>query len=313
MALERLVAAVKERVFFEEFDALYYFHGSTPNWEMQGFHFHNQYEILLFLCDGPRLEIGDRVYLAKTGDLFVINNKEYHRTVMTEDQPYNRYVLMFEPEILSRMEGVFGYEFSVFFEKRGEEFVHKLHLEVENLARVEQLFRKIETCINSRRNDEDMVRLQLSILELVTAINEMYRFFMNDSLVGPDTGERTAAKREEDFRDPILYRERVEQIKKYITAHVEERLDLDELAGKFYLNRYYLSHYFKKETGFTVLQYVTNQKIIAAKGLLKEGHSVTEVAARLAYNSDSHFIAVFKKGTGITPKKYAQSQKSNNV
>ena len=58
-----------------------------------------------------------------------------------------------------------------------------------------------------------------------------------------------------------------------------------------------------------MLQYVTNQKIVAAKGLLKEGHPVTEVAARLAYNSDSHFIAVFKKGTGITPKKYAQSQK----
>lgn len=304
---------MKERVFFEEFDALYYFHGSTRNWEMQGFHFHNQYEIILFLCDGPRLEIGDRVYQAKTGDLFVINNKEYHRTTMTENQPYNRYVLMFEPELLSRMEVAFGYEFSVLFGKRGEGFVHKLHLEVENLAWVEHLFRKIEACINSRRNDEDMVRIQLSILELVTAINEMHQFFVSDSLARPDADEMTGAKRAEDFRDPIPYRERVEQIKKYITAHVEERLDLDELAGEFYLNRYYLSHYFKKETGFTVLQYVTNQKIIAAKGLLKEGHSVTEVAARLAYNSDSHFIAVFKKGTGITPKKYAQAQKSNIV
>lgn len=38
------------------------------------------------------------------------------------------------------------------------------------------------------------------------------------------------------------------------------------------MNRYYLSHYFKKETGFTVLQYVTNQKIIAAKALLKRAH-----------------------------------------
>ena len=47
---------------------------------------------------------------------------------------------------------------------------------------------------------------------------------------------------------------------------------------------------------------MTNQKIIAAKALLKKGTSVTDVALKLSYNSDSHFISVFKKNTGITPK-----------
>ena len=69
---------MKERVFFEEFESLYYFHGSTQNWAMQGFHFHNQYEIILFLNDGALLEIGDRVYHVMKGDLFFINNREYH-------------------------------------------------------------------------------------------------------------------------------------------------------------------------------------------------------------------------------------------
>ena len=50
---------MKERVFFEEFDSLYYFHGSSENWAMQGFHFHNQYEIILFLTDGALMEIGN--------------------------------------------------------------------------------------------------------------------------------------------------------------------------------------------------------------------------------------------------------------
>lgn len=300
---------MKKRVFFEEFDSLYYFHGSTYNWEMKGFHFHNQYEIILFLCDGARLEIGNRIYQVKTGDLFVINNKEYHRTCMTEDKAHNRYVLMFEPELLERMVKAFDYDFAMFFKNRSESFLHKLHLEVENLARIEHLFQRIEACVNSKKNDEDLVRVQLSILELVTAINEMYQFFINDSQGSREADE---LKQEAGFEDPILYRERVEQIKKYIATHVDEKLDLDELAGRFFLNRYYLSHYFKKETGFTVLRYVTNQKMTAAKVLLKEGYSVTEVASRLAYNSDSHFITVFKKNTGITPKKYAQTQKNNN-
>jgi AraC-like DNA-binding protein len=48
--------------------------------------------------------------------------------------------------------------------------------------------------------------------------------------------------------------------------------------------------------------------VIEAKSKLKDGYSVTEIAADLSYNSDSHFIAVFKKSTGTTPKKYAQEK-----
>ena len=66
------------------------------------------------------------------------------------------------------------------------------------------------------------------------------------------------------------------------------------------MNKYYLSHYFKKETGFTLSQYITNQKIMAAKKMLKSGMTVTDVAMRLSYSGDSHFISVFKKMTGIT-------------
>ncbi|MBE7720809.1 AraC family transcriptional regulator [Lacrimispora indolis] len=302
---------MKERVFFEEFESLYYFHGSSENWAMQGFHFHNQYEIILFLTDGALMEIGNRTYHVNAGDLFFINNKEYHRTSGAEGKAHNRYVLMFEPELLVNMAAAFHYDFSVFFENRPEQFIHRLHLSGEKLEKVEKLFGKIEGNINSdhKNSAESSVKLKLSILEAITAINEMYRFFIEEEKNNKGLDE----KRKQEFQDPILYRERIEQLKKYIAAHVEERLDLDEISRKFYMNRYYLSHYFKKETGFTLMQYVANQKIIAAKALLKEGNSVTDVALKLSYNSDSHFIAVFKKLTGITPKKYAQSGKRNHA
>ncbi len=302
---------MKERVFFEEFDSLYYFHGSSENWAMQGFHFHNQYEIILFLTDGALMEIGNRMYHVKAGDLFFINNKEYHRTSGAEGKTHNRYVLMFEPEILFCMADVFQYDFAMFFENRPDPFIHKLHLGGEKLEKVEKMFGNIERNMNSENSAESAVRVKLSILELITAINQMYRFFIEEEK-NKNNRDWEEDSRSQEFKDPILYRERIEQLKKYIASHVEERLDLDEISRRFYINRYYLSHYFKKETGFTLMQYVTNQKITAAKALLREGHSVTDVALRLSYNSDSHFIAVFKKLTGITPKKYAQSKKSNN-
>jgi AraC-like DNA-binding protein len=302
---------MKERVFFEEFESLYYFHGSSENWAMQGFHFHNQYEIILFLSDGVLMEIGNRTYHAKAGDLFLINNKEYHRTSGGPDKAYHRYVLMFEPELLLHLEEAFHYDFTMFFENRPDPFLHRLHLGGANFEKVEKLFEKIEQSIHSdhRGSIESSVRIKLSILELIVSVNEMYQFFMEKEK-SKTLLDYEATCEPQEFKDPVLYRERIEQLKKYIASHVEERLDLHEISRKFYMNRYYLSHYFKKETGFTLTQYVSNQKIIAAKALLKEGHSVTEVALRLSYNSDSHFIAVFKKMTGITPKKYAQSKKS---
>ena len=300
---------MKERVFFEEFDSLYYFHGSTQNWAMQGFHFHKQYEIILFLSDGALLEVGNRSYHVNAGDVFLLNNKEYHRTSGAVGKVHNRYVVMFEPEILSGCSEVFGYEFDTFFEHRPDNFVHRLHLAEENLKQVEKLFLNIEKKINEGEEKAEKVRMKLAILNLIVELNEMYRFFLkeqNETNKNQDTNL--------EFIDPILYRDRVEQIKKYVALHVNEKLELDDVAKEFYMSRYYLSHYFKKETGFTLQQYITNRKVVEAKTRLKKGYSVTQIAADLSYNSDSHFIAVFKKNTGTTPKKYAQEKvnKSNN-
>lgn len=93
---------MKKKVFFEEFDSIYYFDGISRNWKMEGLHVHNQYEIILFMSDDVGLEIGNRIYKVGKGDIFFINNREYHGTVGKEGIDYRRYVLMFEPEISRR-------------------------------------------------------------------------------------------------------------------------------------------------------------------------------------------------------------------
>lgn len=301
---------MKERVFFEEFESLYYFHGSSQNWAMQNFHFHNQYEILLFLSEGATLEVGSRSYQVSAGDLFLLNNKEYHRICGAPGKPHNRYVLMFEPELLKPMAEAFEYDFAMFFENRTGNFIHKLSLTEEKLEEVERLLQRIERSINRSGEDPYKVKLKFAILELIVVINEMYEFFEKEQSDGslPEEGAEEA-DREVSFQDPVLYRERIEEIKKYVCANVGQKLELDRIAREFFISRYYLSHYFKKETGFTLVQYITNQKIACAKHLLKKGYSVTEAAEHLSYNSDSHFISVFKKATGITPKQYAKEKK----
>lgn len=295
---------MKKRIFYEEFNSFYYYHGSTANWEMQGFHFHKEYEVLLFMSEGASVSFENRVYQAGVGDLILISNREYHKTAGAYPGQYERYVLMFEPELITYAEKAFGYPFAKYFENRSVDFNHMVKLSGERLKTVIRLFHKIEMAYHNKNGDEDRVSLQLAVLEMMVELNRIYDFFERETVTAQSHGLE-AISGETNQESIRCDRERVEQIKKYITGHVDEKLDLEELAGRFYMNRHYMSHYFKRETGFTLGQYITTQKITRAKELLKQGFSVTETAIALSYNSDSHFINTFKKMTGTTPKKYA--------
>ncbi len=306
---------MKERVFFEEFESLYYYHGSTHNWAMEGFHFHSQYEIILFLNDGSTMEIEKQIYQVNAGDLFLINDKEYHRTNAAPGQSHNRYVFMFEPGLIKALSAAFGYNFVMYFENRDADFMHKIHLNKDNLEKMENRFLEIEHVINMGDDSPaGAARLKIAILQMLLEINEMYSFFLNgDEGTAAVHHEQTIGEtdHEIEFKSPILKRDRIEEIKKYVKDHVSEKLELEDIAKKLYINKFYLSHYFKKETGFTLLQYITNQKIAEAKILLRKGMSITDIAMQLSYNSDSHFISVFKKNTGMTPKKYIKNKEAS--
>lgn len=66
-----------------------------------------------------------------------------------------------------------------------------------------------------------------------------------------------------------------------------------------------LSVIFKNLTGKTIIEYSTDIKLKHAKHLLINSYlSITEIAMELNYDSVSHFIRLFKKKYGMTPKQF---------
>ncbi len=65
-----------------------------------------------------------------------------------------------------------------------------------------------------------------------------------------------------------------------------------------------LSRLFFKQTGMTFRQWRQQVKLLEALGRLAGGKQVTTVALDLGYDSQSAFIAMFKKALGTTPGKY---------
>ena len=93
--------------------------------------------------------------------------------------------------------------------------------------------------------------------------------------------------------------------KEYIYSHIKERITIENLAEEYGVSASYLSRLFKKETGVSVSAYIREQKIAVAKNLLRfSDYSMIEIANRLSFSSQSHFIQQFRETVGMTPKKY---------
>ncbi|MEK3987112.1 AraC family transcriptional regulator [Paenibacillus sp. FSL K6-3166] len=101
--------------------------------------------------------------------------------------------------------------------------------------------------------------------------------------------------------------------KNYIFNHLYEELSLDNLAMVAGLNRSYLSQLFKKETGFTVSDFIQIERIEEAKRLIElPGIHLSDIATRLQFNDQSYFTKVFKKYTGVTPRQFKTNKDTNS-
>ena len=97
----------------------------------------------------------------------------------------------------------------------------------------------------------------------------------------------------------------INDCKEYIYSHIKERITIEDLAEEFGVSASYLSRLFKQQTGVSVSAYIREQKIEVAKNLLRfSDYSMIDIANRLSFSSQSHFIQQFRESVGMTPKKY---------
>lgn len=97
-------------------------------------------------------------------------------------------------------------------------------------------------------------------------------------------------------------------IKKYLDEHFREKITLDELAGIFYIDKYYLTRRFKQYYGTTVNAYLQQLKITHAKHLLRfTEHSIEEIASECGIDDPNYFARLFKKIEGTSPGNFRRS------
>ncbi|HEX8251367.1 MAG TPA: AraC family transcriptional regulator [Pyrinomonadaceae bacterium] len=101
---------------------------------------------------------------------------------------------------------------------------------------------------------------------------------------------------------------RLRRVTDFINANLEKDLSLAEIAAVADLSQYHFARAFRKTTGLTPQHYVMQQRIERAKELLlaKDDLPLVEISLRSGFKNQSHFTALFRKFTKLTPKTWRE-------
>ena len=134
-------------------------------------------------------------------------------------------------------------------------------------------------------------------MEKITDRQELYEFMHRETEQLLDKAEVLRSNRQYQA---------VSRAKDYIQQHYSDSaLSLQQIADSSGISSTYLSSLFTEYTGDTLVTYLNNYRVEAAKDLLVNTRIIIkEVGFRTGFNTVQNFNRVFKKATGITPGDY---------
>jgi len=97
-----------------------------------------------------------------------------------------------------------------------------------------------------------------------------------------------------------------------IAEHYREPLSVPSIARKLGVSRNHVMRVFRRYTGTSVLEYLTDQRVSCAQSLLATtDRKVLDLAYECGFGSSSRFYAAFVERVGVTPLRYRRSLHEN--
>ena len=245
------------------------------------YHYHEFDKIILLLGGRVTYMVEGVTYFLRPWDLLLVPRSQIHRAVIDPAEPYERVVVWLGREYLERRSEP-QTDLASCFTLTGQRNFHLLRTDAKQRLTYMQLLQQMEEAVQTSRLLADALCQQL----LITVNRDLLK-------------DRTAEQRDSYRVDPKL-----EAVLHYIMEHLTEELDVDTLAGHFYLSRYYLMHRFKAATGYTVHQYITQKRLLLAGELLRSGVPVMKAAEGSGFREYSTFLRAFQRTFHSSPREF---------
>lgn len=247
------------------------------------FHYHDFNKIIIFISGDVSYIIEGKSYNLKPWDILFVNNHDIHKPIINSSQTYERIIIWINSKFLESL----NYEncdLTKCFKLVDEKRLNLIRLNNDFQKELKDLIYLLESSLNSKEFGSTLLSNSLFI-QLIIYLNRIhiYNKYIQDENI-------------------FKYDKEIENILRYINQNLSEDLSIGTLSQKFFISRYYLMHKFKKETGYTLHNYILSKRLFKAKDLIKSGTPITTASMQCGFNDYSSFLRSFKKTFNCSPR-----------
>lgn len=220
-------------------------------------HFHNDYEVFVFIKGEIEYIVEDKVYSLEPYQLLILKPKQYHFAVIKNKAVYSRMIINFTIE-------------DELTEKLLEPDFLDLNLYPETLSLLKFILRN-----QAGFSKKDFTQLILNTIKSFLIIHnnletkELPSHYMT---LNPF------------IRKALLY----------IDENIQSKITLNDLAAELNINPYYFSRIFKQALGESPISYVRKKQLIRAQELIENGEYPTQVFYKFGFSDYSSFYRAYK-------------------
>ena len=253
------------------------FHNYDDTERVVDLHHHDFYEIYYFISGDVEYRVEGKTYVLQKGDLLLISPGVFHQPVVKPGVPYERIVLWIHRGYLSQFSER-GTDLAACFDPAGAVLLQPGAYQRSTLAM------QMEELCAEQRSDKYGKELYCHALfiQILTQINRLTA----------DTAPERQAQQEPEL---------VGQVLAYIAAHYQEKLTLQQLADRFYVSKYHLSHTFSSQVGTSIYRYILLKRLLAAREQIVGGISPSEASQNCGFPDYANFYRAFRAEYGVSP------------
>ncbi|WP_167958392.1 AraC family transcriptional regulator [Anaerosporobacter faecicola] len=255
------------------------------------YHYHDFYKVLIFLRGNVTYHIEGKQYSLKTGDTVLVKAGEIHHPLIYDDIPYERIIAYVSPDFMKMYSSQDSNLFLCFDEIRKQDS-NLIRLPNYHASQLALIVQELAQICDKKEYASELYQ-KMKFMEYMIVLN------------------RLILSKHVDYAPAITANQTVLEILRYINENITKEISVDRIADKVFLNRSYIMHLFKAETGYTIGKYITEKRLFLARQYIAEGMTIHEACYKSGFLNYNTFYHAYRKRYHVSPKK--QSEQTDHM